>query len=328
MNYRNQTRATLVLIGWMILGCAAAALPEQSRLQWRMKLRDLSAPLVKQVPQIQWPSNVEQFLVSSEPQPDKPSNQVAAVDVSAAETISRLERKLIALQTALQADENTLPAEASERLFRPRLVAARRLSGEMEEQWRSGKWLDAGENRQVQERDWVLKSEESLIDLGADYEIRPDDLVLAGRVIVGQIEQVGRWSSSFREVTDAEFRCPVAVMKLDGEQWRNVGIGSLHGNGADLCDLKYVENTVPVAAGDYIVLHDPESNWDQPLVLGQVTTATVKVNSPFWEIQVEPTARLDTVRDVFVLSEEISPARIATVDSIDEPGTEQARSRR
>jgi len=315
MNYRNQTRATLVLIGWMILGCAAAALPEQSRLQWRMKLRDLSAPFVSQVPRLEWPAVFESVFASAEQKEIRSPDVSDVVDSSSAETISRLERKLIAMRAALQAGEYPLPAEASERLFRPRLVAARRLSGEMEEQWRSGKWIDAGENRRLQERDWVLKSEEALIDLGADHHLRPDDLVLAGRVIVGQIEQVGRWSSSFREVTDSEFRCPVAVMKLDGESWRTVGVGSLHGNGTERCDLKYVENTAPVATGDYIVLHDPEASWDQPLVIGKVATAAVKVNSPFWEIQVEPAAQAHTTRDVFVLSEEVSPTRIAIMES-------------
>ncbi|MCG6156648.1 rod shape-determining protein MreC [Rubinisphaera margarita] len=324
MNYRNQTRATLVLIGWMILGCAAAALPESSRVQLRMKLRDLSAPIVNRIPEIQWPSSIGRVLVSTSTEA-RSVEEGATFDASATEEISRLERKLIAMQAALQAGEHSLPAEASERLFRPRLVAARRLSGEMEQQWRSGKWLDAGENRQLQERDWILKSEDSLIDLGADHEVRPDDLVLAGRVIVGQIEQVGRWSSSFREVNDPEFRCPVAVMKLDGEVWRNVGIGSLHGTGAEYCDLKYVENTAPVAAGDYIVLHDRESSWDQPLVLGKIAAAKVKGNSPFWEIEVDPAARLETVRDVFVLSEQVSPARLATADSAGDAGSPQGK---
>ena len=310
MNHRDQTRAILILTSWMLLGCVAAVLPEVQRMEIRRQLRDGFAPIARFVGTLPIETLLSNFRGNT-------SNSISdknEKNSEVSEDVSRLERQILALKSLLNDQNQKLPAETSQSLFQPRLIEARRMSGSHEERWRSGAWIDAGTSRNVREQDWILKAEQPLLDLGADAKIHPDDLVLAGRAIVGQVSAVGRWSSSYRSVTDPEFRCPVQILKTDkASQSGGIPVGSLHGTGDKLCELKYIENTAPVSQGDYVVLNDPEQTWEQPLVLGRVVRAEVKTNSPFWEIDVEPISDSERSRQVLILSQQISPERIAAM---------------
>lgn len=310
MNHRDQTRAILILTSWMLLGCVAAVLPEVQRVEIRRQLRDGFAPVARFAATLP----VETFLSNFRGRAATSTSEKNEEVSESHEELSRLERQVLALKSLLNDQNQKLPAETSQSLFQPRLIEARRMSGSLEERWRSGEWVDAGTSHNVREQDWILKAEQPLLDLGADAKIHPDDLVLAGRAIVGQVSAVGRWSSAYRSITHPEFRCPVQILKTDkSSQSEQIPAGSLHGTGAELCELKYVENTAPISQGDYVVLNDPEQTWEQPLVLGRVVRAEVKTNSPFWEIDVEPITEAESSRQVLILSQQISPERIAAM---------------
>ncbi|MEZ5952469.1 MAG: rod shape-determining protein MreC [Planctomycetaceae bacterium] len=100
-----------------------------------------------------------------------------------------------------------------------------------------------------------------MIDIGEDHALQPDQLLLAGRKILGQIDQVGIWTSTFRPLTHEEFRCPAVVMNARTGLRAEQSVGSFHGTGEELCELLYIENTLPVGVGDFVVLADPEQRF-------------------------------------------------------------------
>lgn len=308
MTYRDQFRAIVLLTSGMLLGCLVAALPTETRSRIHHQLQDFIRPAVRtseQIPVAKWRAQ----LLPDRTQTTAASPENNSGTPAQTEAISRLEREILALNDQLSRQQS-LASQAGERLFLPRLISARRLQGRQLADWRSGTLLDIGSDVQVREEDWVLLSEKPMLDVGADLQIHADDLILSGRGIIGQVEAVGRWTSLFRFVTDEKFRCAAQVQKLDRRDQAS-NVGSFHGLGENHCSLRYIENTVPISVGDYVVLADPDGVWKSPLILGTVTRAEIAVNSPFWEIDVAPLIDPDKIDEVLVLSEQISPRRIA-----------------
>ena len=152
---------------------------------------------------------------------DASSNATLAAD---AQLVARLQEELEfernrnrAMQTRLaQTAEQQFTEQGiatvltrSRRLVLPQLTDAAVLGEITAEQWRAGKLLDHGAKHGLREEELVLsprKPLRPLIDLGAEAEISTEDAMLLGRCVIGKIEHVGRWTSTFQLVTDSRYR--------------------------------------------------------------------------------------------------------------------------
>ncbi|MBL4883969.1 MAG: rod shape-determining protein MreC, partial [Planctomycetaceae bacterium] len=242
------------------------------------------------------------------------------VDGKKSQEVVKLQRENLALKQLLaQRSKTEKSNQSTSRLFGPKLISAQILLPDQQQRWKSGTLLDAGASDKIREQDWIISDELPLIDLGEDFGIKPDEILLSGRVVIGQIHAVGRWTSSYRAVTDSEFRCPATIIKSRDSQHtieRNdqqvQTVGSLHGTDQEICELRYIENTFPVRVGDLVVLADEQQRFEGSLVLGTIIEARVLSSSPFWKIQVRPVKTTETTRDVLVITEELNPLRLLT----------------
>ncbi|WP_013630839.1 rod shape-determining protein MreC [Rubinisphaera brasiliensis] len=300
MRQRPQTAANFLLLLWMGLGCAAMLFPAEMQATWKTGLRDAVAPTLAALHQLPLPE------ITS-----RDSSSSAAVEKDSDEQTAELKRQLALLHSDLQQLRSQQNNQGlTERLFHPQLVQAARLLPDQQERWREAGWLNVG-NEKVREKDWVLKSDRPLVDVGTDQKVNVDQLLLTNRQIVGQIDQVGRWSSTYRPLTDEQFRCPATILNRETGQRYDDLAGSLHGQGEPECSLEYIANTIPVSVGDLVVLADPDRRFPAPLLLGEVKTATVAQNNPFWEIMVAPVTADETLREVSVITERLNPVRLA-----------------
>lgn len=321
---RSFNLANLLLLIWLGWGCALMVLPESTQLAWRDRLRDghavglwTVARLREQVP---FPVGTDSQRGPQAGNNDTNSEQNGDEKDSAAD--ERLRREVVVLRERLERQrQQSWRGSSSAGLFLPELVTARRLLPDQRETWQQGVWVSAGRKQQVGERDWILSAELPLIDLGEDHDLQPDQLVLAGRQILGQVDRVGWWTSTFRPLSHERFRCPAVVMNAKTGLLEEKSVGSLHGTGEETCELKYIENTQPVAVGDFVVLSDPEQRFGVPLILGTVVEARVLSSSPFWSIRVEPTSLETSGREVQVLTERLNQSRLATRPAAAETGS-------
>lgn len=298
--------ANLALILWLGLASTMLILPAEQKEKAQSLLRDAVVPGLVCV------EGIRNLLSSATSQADQPE-QESDISPTALETQNRLLREIAALKDQLDREKRQRwQALRTASLFQPELVTARELISAQQERWQNSRWIDAGSKKSVSEESWVLKSELPLLDVGSDYKLEEDLLLLSGRQVLGQIDQVGRWSSTYRPLTHDQFRCPALVMNRQTGLRNEQSAGSLHGTGQPHCELKYIENTHPVNVGDLVVLADPERRFDSPLILGTVSSARVLSNSPFWEIEVAPAQNSEPTRQVYVLTERLNASRLGS----------------
>jgi len=316
MSQRGETKAIILLTVVMTLGYLLAIVPEEQSRLVRNSLRDSLTPAVTMIRAIPVHRLQATLLTTFQ---IAPALTIPADPERVAELereLSRAERTTIALQAKLESASDRASASSTSGLFQPTLVEARILGDEHQQFWKSAAAIDVGDNQDLREHDWILAAERPLIDLGFDHELRPDQLILSGRMILGQIHEVGRWSSTIRPVTDREFRCPARVIKPEGtSSLVRSPLGSLHGLGDGQCTLRYIPNTAPVSVGDFVILDDPDDSWEEPVLLGRVQQAEIEESNPFWDIDVRPIALELNSRVVHVLTEQLSKDRLAGSDS-------------
>src|SRR5579863_1475915 len=141
-------------------------------------------------------------------------------------------------------------------LIAPRLVAARVLGEESAALWRGRKLLGAGSRAGITESALVLDDARSLIDQGDDARLAPGDAVYAGRVVIGKIAEVGRFSSTLRMVTDAGYSGRARLARRTSQGLVFGAEGTLTGDGSDLCCLKHISE--PVNVGDEVFTGGPD----------------------------------------------------------------------
>jgi len=111
--------------------------------------------------------------------------------------------------------------------------------------------LGAGDRAGITESALVLDDTRPLVDLGDDTGLSPGDAVYAGRVVIGKIAEVGRFSSTLRMVTDSEYSGRARLARRTSQGLVFGAEGTLVGDGSDLCRLKHISD--PVNVGDEVV---------------------------------------------------------------------------
>ena len=197
------------------------------------------------------------------------------------------------------------------RLASVSLIEAAVLGDVLAEQWRSGKLLDCGEANGVRESSLVVNSRQPLVDVGRDGELSPEDSVLMGRSVIGKIERVGRWTSTFLLLTDAAYRGRAQLIQEAETGFAFGARGILKGQGGTLCKLEGIAATESVRVGDGVYTADRDGLASTPLYYGKVVEATLGPDDREWKVLVEPAPLPSRLTSVQVLRTRVNSERLA-----------------
>ena len=209
--------------------------------------------------------------------------------------------------------EATLPSTIRRlpRLASVSLIETTVLGDVLAEQWRSGKLLDRGETNGVRESSLVVSSRQSLVDVGQDGELSPEDSVLMGRSVIGKIERVGRWTSTLLLLTDAAYRGRAQLIQEAETGFAFGARGILKGQGGALCKLEGIAATESVRVGDGVYTADRDGLVSTPLYYGKVVEATLGPDDREWKVLVEPAPLPSRLTTVQVLRTSVNSERLA-----------------
>lgn len=219
-------------------------------------------------------------------------------------------KQLLALQ---RHDESHRPIDPPP-LIVPQVVQASVLGEELAALWRStsGKVLDRGRSQGMTESALVLESNVALLDQGADSGLAPDLPVFAGSCVIGKLQHVGRWSSTWLPLTDKRFRGRARLARLTTDGLVFKGEGVLVGNGKNKCLLTKISSTEePVSEGDEVFSLETPGGFGTPLFYGTVTRAELAAGATHWEIEVSPAVDPLMARSVCVVRPQVNPKRLA-----------------
>lgn len=217
------------------------------------------------------------------------------------------DQKVLALQ---RHDDERRPLDPPP-LIVPQVVEANVLGDELAVSWRGGKLLDRGRTNGVVEASLVLDANAKLVDQGEDSGLAADLPVFAGSCVVGKLQHVGHWSSTWVPLTDKRFagRARLARVTKDGLFFGSDGV--LIGSGKETCRLTKVKATEPVNEGDEVFALETPGGFETPLFYGTVTRAELPNGATHWEIEVRPAIDPQTARSVSIVRPVMNPTRLA-----------------
>jgi cell shape-determining protein MreC len=201
-------------------------------------------------------------------------------------------------------------AATGQPLIIPELLDASLLGAALSERWRSGRLLDRGTESGIGESDRVLSGTSILIDQGADAQLAPDQPVYSGRIVVGKVAEVGRWTSTLERVNDPGYRGTAQIIrrKEHGDVFGARGL--LEGRGDPLCRLTRIPATEAVDRGDEVYTADRDGILPYPMYYGQIVHAELKPGAPYWDLLVRPAAGEIDVNKVHVLRMQLNRNRL------------------
>lgn len=198
---------------------------------------------------------------------------------------------------------------ARERLAKPQLIEAAVLNQNHTSLWRKGRWLDQGKSGGLLEEALVLSGSGPVIDMGRDAGLSAEDPLLLGRSLVGRVQHVGRWTSTFLPITDSAFRCRAQLVRMANDEPAFGAKGILKGNGDSGCLLEGIPASETVDVGDAIYTADRDGLLPTPFYCGVVAEATIEDNANEWRILVIPMNITDLTK-LQVLKMELNTQRV------------------
>jgi cell shape-determining protein MreC len=230
---------------------------------------------------------------------------------------TRLENRKLALEVAILRDDvrklarqqGLAPDLASPPpLVTARLIEARVLGEETAALWRARKLLSVGASGGITESALVLDDMRPLVDVGEDADLSSGDAAYAGRIIVGKIAEVGRFSSTLRLVTDPGFSGRARLMRRTSQGLIFGAEGTIVGDGSDLCRLRHI--TDPVNVGDEVFTGGADGALPWPMYYGTVIRAELEPGANEWSVWVKPAATDERLETVLILKRVVNRDRI------------------
>ena len=168
--------------------------------------------------------------------------------------------------------------------------------------------IDAGRTHGLTQSELVLDAQGILLDQGIQNGISDGRPVLAGSVVMGRVEQAGRWVSHLLPVTDESFSSRVRLIRRSsrGSQMGNEGI--LEGTG-DACRISGIPDTASVAVGDEVYSADINGLAGPSLYYGTVSVAEFEAAAG-WSIHVNPAGTLSVVDHVVIVVPTVDTNRL------------------
>ena len=216
------------------------------------------------------------------------------------------DQKLLALQ---RHDDERRPLDPPP-LIVPQVVEANVLGDELAASWRGGRLLNRGKSNGVVEASLVLDANAKLLDQGEDSGLAADLPVFAGSCIVGKLQHVGHWSSTWVPLTDKRFAGRARLARVTKEGLIFGSDGVLIGNGKDACRLTKVRATEPVSEGDEVFALETPGGFETPLFYGTVTRAELSDGATHWDIEVRPAIDPHSARSVSIVRPMMNPKRL------------------
>lgn len=206
-------------------------------------------------------------------------------------------------------------------LVQPTLRTARVISWEAAGTGEIQSPIVRGGNRDgLSTSDLVLAPGEATIDQGAATGIRADQLLLAGRSVIGRIARTSQLTSTIQRVTDPAFRGQAQIVRLvEGEAVMGPE-GVIAGAGTG-CQLLRINATEPVSVGDLVFTSLRGVALTPPLYYGLITRADLPPGAGEWSIEVAPHFTGAAPSEVLVLELLVAPARLpkGEMSSTEEP---------
>jgi cell shape-determining protein MreC len=217
------------------------------------------------------------------------------------------EQKLLALQ---RHDDARKPLDPPP-LIVPQVVEANVLGDELAASWRSGRLLDRGQTHGVVEASLVLDANAKLLDQGEDMGLSGDLPVFAGSCVIGKLQHVGHWSSTWVPLTDKRFRGRARLARVSADGLVFGAEGILTGDGKAACTLNRIRSTEPVSPGDEVFSLETPGGFATPLFYGTVTRAELAAGATHWDIEVQPALDPQSTKSVSIVRPTMNPKRLA-----------------
>ncbi len=196
-------------------------------------------------------------------------------------------------------------------LIVPQVVQARVLGEELASAWRRGLLLNQGSKNGLTEEALVINSSAELLDQGEDAGLSPDMAVFAGQCVLGKMQHVGRWSSTWVPLTDLRFRGRARLARVTSDGLAFSAEGVLIGTGKDGCRLTLIRASEPVSEGDEVFSLESPGGFETPLYYGMVVRSELAPGATNWEIEVRPAVDAKSVREVSVVRPRVNSKRLA-----------------
>ncbi|MBD3674581.1 MAG: rod shape-determining protein MreC [Planctomycetaceae bacterium] len=165
--------------------------------------------------------------------------------------------------------------------------------------------LQASENS----KDAMRSAENLIIDRGTHAGVRESLPVMAGRCVVGKLADVGRRISRVQLITDPGYRGRARILRQFEDGYAYGPEGVFEGLGEELCRLRYVSSSNSIRVGDEVFTDDPLTSSTMPMYYGRIVKAELEENAHEWSIWVKPGCRFDTLSQVQILREQLTPLR-------------------
>lgn len=296
------------VVVWLAVAGSMLAMPRFAADQARLAVHQLFAPgqlLVQRGEQALsgwWAEHVARTTERDQLIAGELSRQLRQAE----DRIRELELAQPAADSATTADDVLDPLRSRvRRLFRIERIPAAVLGQEITARLKAGQFVAAGRTDGLQEHAWVFESNPALIDLGADFGLRPAEPIAAGQTVIGKVHRVGQRTSSLMRVDDPAFRCRAQLVRRGSSGPQLGPRGLLKGNGSGQCLLEGISSDDDVRVGDEVLSADRDGVLPLPFYLGRVRSAVVRPEDQNWQIIVEAASVPDPLTTVDVLR--ISP---------------------
>ncbi|HWL07047.1 MAG TPA: rod shape-determining protein MreC [Planctomicrobium sp.] len=168
-----------------------------------------------------------------------------------------------------------------------------------------------GKSHGLHESELVLTGDGLLLDGGNEQQIHPDQLMTAGRSLLGRTTRVGKQTSLVQPLTDGSFRMAVRIYRRSPFGPVTGPAGILAGTGTE-CRIDDVSATEAVAIGDDVYTDPMASPVGVPIYCGRITQVDVAPTATHWTIELSPENPASRIpREVHVLKSSLNPARIS-----------------
>jgi cell shape-determining protein MreC len=227
----------------------------------------------------------------------------------------RLEIESAALRAELaNIEQNGVAAysgEPGKPLLVPQLLEATVLGEEFPALWSAGYFVDRGSAAGVVETSLVLDNAHLKVDQGTESRLESGQPVYAGRAVVGRVALVGRYMSTIRRVTDADYRGLAQIIRQTSQGRQFGPQGELEGCGEDQpCRLTRIAATEQVRVGDEVYTAGRDTLLPSPMYYGTIVRVEHRPGEECWDIDVEPAARNIELQSVQILRQRVNTERV------------------
>jgi rod shape-determining protein MreC len=134
-----------------------------------------------------------------------------------------------------------------------------------------------------------------VINKGTRDGVSPNQAVVDGGGVLGQVERVGPWSAEVILVTDPEHAIPVAIVR---NSLRSIAVGS--GNSGELL-LPYLAINSDIKGGDLLVSSGLGGVFPAGLPVARITGVRRESNQLLAQVRAQPLAHIERDREVILL---------------------------